>query len=284
MELDAFALGRLPVTNAEWRLFMEADGYRDEHWWDTEQARAWRVGELDQSEEKKPLRDVRRDFQREFEAAAEKYRTTQAAGETWRELAAMNDEAFERELDAWSPSGKVIDEPMFWHNPRYNNPAQPVVGVSWYEARAYCNWLGAQTGRDCQLPGEARWEAAARGSAGREFAWGGEVDQARVNCYENHLRTTTPVGIFATGDTPEGLADMNGNVWEWTADLFREYPVRPGDDRDDPEAAGRRVLRGGSFFGARNNVRTASRDHSLPAPRSDGLGFRVCCVPPPIDS
>lgn len=284
VELEPFALGQFPVTNAEWRLFMEAGGYEDERWWDTEQARAWLAGELDQEEVKQGWREVWERARENLEGMAKEYRWTPDAVERWKEYVELDAQGFDRLLDDAYSSGRRQREPVFWHDPRYNNPAQPVVGVSWYEARAYCNWLSAQSGRGFRLPGEARWEAAARGVGGREFAWDGGFDQAKLNFYETHLRTTTPVGIFAAGNTPEGLADMSGNVWEWTASLFRDYPINPGDGRDDPAAVGRRVLRGGSFHDDRSYVRAAYRSHTHPSARNGLIGFRVCCVPPPIES
>jgi formylglycine-generating enzyme required for sulfatase activity len=103
----------------------------------------------------------------------------------------------------------------------------------------------------------------------------------KANVYDTHLRTTTPVGIFPAGDSPQGLADMTGNVWEWTRDRFADYPIRPGDDRGEATGRQPRVLRGGAFHG-RQFVRAACRSHLDPAYRNYYVGFRVSCELSPI--
>ena len=90
------------------------------------------------------------------------------------------------------------------------------------------------------------------------------------------MRGTTPPGVFSAGDTPEGLVDMTGNVWEWTGSAYRPYPYRPDDGREDPEVADvRRVVRGGSWSGTRDYARCAYRDSCPPDDRDGDLGFRV---------
>ena len=167
------------------------------------------------------------------------------------------------------------------HDPEYNHPAHPVVGICWHEARAYCAWLSAQTGEAYRLPSEVEWEAAARGRARRRYAWEGDFDPARCNSFESHARGTTPVGVFPAGDTPQGIADMSGNVWEWTGSLYRPYPYGADDGRENAEDGdGRRVVRGGSWRFGRGFARCASRNGSPPGSRDGNLGFRVLCVSP----
>ena len=153
--------------------------------------------------------------------------------------------------------GKVKDfagertEPLFWNDPRFDNPAQPVMGVTWYEAVAYCAWLTAtlDDGYTYRLPTEAEWERAARGSEGWTFPWGDEWQADRCNSEETGLGTTSPVGLFPRGATGSGLQDMAGNVWEWCRDWYAgDYYVRSRDGHNPsgPKEGVFHVLRGGS--------------------------------------
>ena len=151
-----------------------------------------------------------------------------------------------------------------------------VVGICWFEAQAYCAWLSAQTGQPLRLPTEAEWEAAARGLAGRRYAFGDNFDPAYCNTFETHIRSTTPIGVFPGGETPEGLVDMTGNTWEWTSSCYMDYPYNAVDGREDPVTPGaRRVVRGGSWGGVPSLVRAAFRLGYDLGYRDGSLGLRV---------
>jgi len=276
--LAPFRLCRFPVTHAEWRGFMDAGGYDDERWWVTEADRRWRRGE-DTAEGAKAQwrenRQVVRDDPDWIGRALAAGRFTSKQAEDWEALRVMADADFEARLEDWYPPGRQT-WPAFWNDSAFNHPAQPVVGVCWHEARAYAAWLTAQSGRRFRLPTEAEWEAAARGRDGRRYPWGEAFDLAvRCNAFATHVRATTPVGVFPEGDSPEGLADLAGNVWEWTGALYRPYPYRPDDGREDPGAGGRRVVRGGSWGDGPAGLRSADRSWNSPDFRIYDLGFRL---------
>jgi len=170
----------------------------------------------------------------------------------------------------------------------------PVVNVSWEDAIAYCKWFNG-TYQDelkeagnllLRLPTEAEWEKAARGAYGNDWPWGNEFDQNKCNSSESKKGDTTPVGVYSAlgGDSPYGCADMVGNVWEWTHSLYKNYPYDAKDGREDESGRHSRILRGGSFNGARNHARCACRSLSLfiSDNRNHSLGFRVCVYSPSV--
>jgi formylglycine-generating enzyme required for sulfatase activity len=175
--------------------------------------------------------------------------------------------------------------PSDWHNgqlPR-GRENHPVVNGTWHDALAYCAWLGQKINRPVSLPSEAEWEKAARGFQDqREYPWG-DWDELRANTCELALGDTTPVGLFPNGASPFGLLDMTGNVREWTRSLFSfGYPYDPTDQaREDLLAPDDqpRVLRGGSFYCAREFARCAHRQRYYPDFGFYNFGFRVVISP-----
>jgi formylglycine-generating enzyme required for sulfatase activity len=185
-------------------------------------------------------------------------------------------QAFVRESDRLPPS--------HWTGAQYpeNLGDHPVVYVRWPDAVAYCNWLSRKTGQSYRLPTEAEWEKAARGAQGHTWPWGNDWSAAKCNSKEAQRRTTTPTSQFSPdGDSVYGAADMAGNVWEWCSSLYRPYPYRANDGREDSQANGERVVRGGSFADNRESVRGASRHRRLPNIRDNATGFRVVRETPP---
>jgi formylglycine-generating enzyme required for sulfatase activity len=278
VELAAFSIGRFPVTNAEWRCFMDADGYDDEQWWETAAAKAWRRGETAAEGQKTAWRDQRRVLienpGRIRELVAED-RLTSKNAEEWEWLLARSDSELEDWLTERHPGGRET-VPGQWNDPSFNHPSHPVVGICWHEARAYCAWLSANSGRSYRLPTEAEWEATAAGRSRRVFAWGNDFFPENCNTFESHIRRTTPIGVFPSGDSPDCVADLTGQVYGWTASLFQAYPYRAADAEDDR----RRVVRGGSWFDDRRLARCAYRHYYDPGFRYNDLGFRLLCVSP----
>jgi formylglycine-generating enzyme required for sulfatase activity len=151
----------------------------------------------------------------------------------------------------------------------------PVVHISWYDGCAYCAWLSNLLGCDCRLPTEAEWEKAARGTDGRIYPWGNELpDESRCN-FDDLIGKTSDVTAYLKGSSPYGVLDMAGNVDEWTATLYWEYPYHVANGRENPEIDQGRVLRGGSFSDPAYEVRCTARGSNFAAGREDFIGFRV---------
>jgi formylglycine-generating enzyme required for sulfatase activity len=176
--------------------------------------------------------------------------------------------------DYWSDAGRQWRKgeerefPAYWEERAWTLDNHPVVGVSWYEAEAYCKWLNAHLppGKGVRLPTEAEWEWAARGPEGRRYPWGDEPPAERCNFGETGLNRTSAVGAFPMGVSNWGVViasdtqsvhDLAGNVWEWTSSEYTEDYSRAHSL--ESTAGALRVVRGGSWYGAPWYVRSASR-------------------------
>ena len=172
------------------------------------------------------------------------------------------------EEQCWQAGGFGENEkPEDW-NEQLPHPTCPVVSVSWYEAAAYCAWAA------CRLPAEAEWEFASRGKEARKYLWGKEEPDASRANYGSNVSAPTPVGLYPLGVTPEGLADMAGNVWEWVSDWYGEYSPRLRENPRGPAKGSRQVLRGGSYFSPPQNLRASVRNRNQPGHRGSSIGFR----------
>jgi len=172
-----------------------------------------------------------------------------------------------RKIYYWSKDGKKwlkeekSKNPRYWFEHKWNGPNLPVVGVSFYESEAFCNWLTEtiNDGYSYSLPDGKQGEVAAAGFDKRKFPWGNRWDKRKCNTAEDGMDSTSPVGIYRKGATPEGIFDLAGNVFEWTWDAKREH-----------------LLRGGSWLGDRSYARCAYRFRFNPGLGDFYVGFR--CV------
>ena len=157
------------------------------------------------------------------------------------------------------PPGKS-HTPKYWDDQQFNRPAQPVVGVDWYDAHAFAHWAGKR------LPTGDEWELAARGTTKNLYPWGDTFDKSRCACAEAKTDGPAPVNSYPNGSSPLGVLNLAGNVMEWTADLY--------DDSGDKS----RALRGGAWT-TRCELHGVAYLRNLgaaPTVRKNIIGFR--CV------
>ncbi len=279
--LSTYQLAFAPVTNAEYACFVEAGGYTDDRWWLADGALEWRNGEFENSDGKDWERELRQEFQELGQDEFQRQRQlTDNQLDLWRSALDVADDEFNQWLiSLYDAPGIAFTEPEQWRNHYFNQAPQPVVGVCWYEASAYCEWLGSQSGQSVRLPTEAEWEVASRGISRHEYPWGNsEPGDLQINSDVAHLRRTSPVGVFESGNTPDGLTDMAGNVFEWCYDWYGGYQPGPVRNPTGPTDGGARVLRGGGWIGLARHCRSACRDSDVPSFRDFDVGFRFAQV------
>lgn len=195
----------------------------------------------------------------------------------------------------WGWLGKALEDednpiedgvlyPRYWRDPRFGATRRtaPVVGVSWWEANAYCKWLlehwdeleegrqGLPKPKKIRLPTEAEWVRAAGGKQDGRFAFGllrnPEEEITRcANTAESGIGRTTPVWMYPQGESPLRVMDMSGNVWEWQANFWDK-------DRD------RLSLRGGLWSLHQDSTRVSVGDYSPPGSWYGGIGFRMVAL------
>ncbi|MBK8026590.1 MAG: SUMF1/EgtB/PvdO family nonheme iron enzyme [Chloroflexi bacterium] len=151
---------------------------------------------------------------------------------------------------------------------------QPRINLSWYEADAYARWRGGR------LPTEAEWEYAARGEAGRVFAWGDGYQLGYSIINEISRGGTAPTAPDLVGSRPTdlswmGVYDVVGNACEWVADWFGRYEEGEQANPTGPETGTERVIRGGNFLSSPTTARLAVRTSRDPAQRARSCGVRV---------
>jgi gamma-glutamyl hercynylcysteine S-oxide synthase len=262
VNIRPFRIARAPVTNGEYRQFVEDGGYRQPRWW-SEDGRQWlETGGAPQLE---------KSFAKFFNKALK---------------------------ETGEPSGikEKLDHPVYWRREANGGWQQrlfdryvpledrlPLIHVGWYEAEAYCNWARRR------LPSEAEWEAAASSQPASEgpgfsrhrhlFPWGDQAprsDQANLD-----WRNCGPVevSLHPAGDSPFGCRQMIGNIWEWTADSFEPYPgfiADPYKEYSKPWFGTHKVLRGGCWATSSLLIRNTWRNFYTPDRRDVYAGFRTC--------
>lgn len=167
-------------------------------------------------------------------------------------------------------------QPSLWDDANFNHPAQPVVAVSWFDAAAYCEWLGRATGRRYRLPTEAEWERAARGGVeGKPYPWGDTPPESLPDYAARWKTGPEPVGRYAAN--AYGLFNMGDNVHEWCADWYDAgyYSRSPERNPPGPADGKRRASRGGSWRHHIKVTRSAARSSIPPEFKYADYGFRI---------
>ncbi|MDJ0837115.1 MAG: SUMF1/EgtB/PvdO family nonheme iron enzyme [Acidobacteriota bacterium] len=196
-----------------------------------------------------------------------------------------------KEQRFWTDEGwdwlksKGKNKPLGWDRAGFEEDEQPVVGVSWFEASAYCKWLSGTMALPSELsvmlPTGAQWEWAARGSENRPYPWGTRKPSKELANFGGTVGKTTAVGSCPKGATPEGVHDMAGNVWEWCRDHWsdRAYRQRQSITEDPYHQEGDaavRALRGGAWYCFAADLRASNRYGDRVWNRDDSIGFRCC--------
>ncbi|MBF0629874.1 MAG: SUMF1/EgtB/PvdO family nonheme iron enzyme [Magnetococcales bacterium] len=180
--------------------------------------------------------------------------------------------------DFWQEEqGWIFRQEKGWSEPdewpgQLNHPNRPVVGVSWYEAWAYCHWLHNKRGIPFYLPEEKDWERAASPD-GRTYPWGNEKPTPELaNFDQSKIGAPSPVGLYPTGNSLYGHCDLAGNVWEWSACPWEEGGVK---DEHIKKFGPPKVVRGGSWDDPDFYLRADHRLVSVAGNREGVLGFRL---------
>ena len=191
--------------------------------------------------------------------------------------------AFIEATDRPTPRGHNGEET--WLDETLNGDTQPVVGVTWFDAQAFAEWIGGS------LPTEAQWERAARGTSARTYPWGDTPPKARQHAnFARRYNRPVSVGQFSKGESPEGIADLAGNVWEWCLDEYSPTAYQRGssDVSRNPlnlrfrDVLRARVIRGGAWDVGRAFLRSGLRFKFYPLDSTHTIGFRVVRPRPKI--
>lgn len=182
------------------------------------------------------------------------------------------------------------ESPLYWNDSRCNDPNQPVVGITWADAMAYCSWRSKKEHAKYSIPTEAQWEKAARGEDKRKYPWGNQPPDKKRAVTEITEKMPT-VGICELGRSPYGVSDLVGSVWNWCFDWYDKeyYRKSPDSNPAGPETGIRKAVRGGNwvFLGCCSGtpayaLRTSRRNSFHQSIQKKSIGFR--CIKKPVSS
>ena len=259
--LRPFQIARAPVSNREFREFVQDDGYRQPNWWSEKGWRWLESGGSPQLED-----SFAKFFNKPIKQSSHAHESKEKLEHPiyWRR----------------DPDGHWQQRLFDRYVPLQDN--LPVVHVSWYEAEAFCAWAGRR------LPSEAEWEAAASAEPSsdgsslsnkrRHFSWG-DMPPSHAEANLDWQNGIVEISSHAAGDSGFGCRQMIGNVWEWTADNFMPYPgftPDPYKEYSKPWFGTHKVLRGGCWATSSRLIRNTWRNFYTPDRRDVWAGFRTC--------
>lgn len=282
--LPEFELAFAPVTCGEFARFIEAGGYDNPQWFPGDYAQRWWRGEVRNEEAIAFWLPRLKALAADFDRAVEQYFAGEPQGyiEELRPYSKWSAEELAYQIE-YRFGARKVRFPGRWQDPLLTQPLLPVTSICVIEARAYCLWLSRQTGWRIELPTEAMWEVAARGGTARPYPWDPSIEPVgrwHLNADPAHLRRNAPVGAFPAADTPSGLADMAGNVVQWTSSAYTprlDAGVACAALADDDV---RRTARGGDWSETVERCRATARFAQPAALRAPRLGFRIARIGP----
>lgn len=281
--LDAFWIGQFPVTNAEYACFIKAGGYEDKRWWVGEAAQRWWRGEGTGDGLRANVQDLLTRYVSSPQLLLHHrelgiYSSSELA---FLEAALLMDDIDLQHLLDSRYASHAIRRPRYWQMHPFLVATSPVAGVSWFEAVAFCRWLGAIVQMDVSLPSEAEWEASCQVRSVTEGVERG-LPAVAGNSIDTRLFRPSPIGVFSLGN--DGMcSDMIGNVSEWTRSIDYElfaYPYVCGDGRESLDTSGDmyRITRGGGWNNSHVDSRRECRTCIHPSIQSEHTGFRLVAV------
>lgn len=282
-----FRIAAFPVTIAEFNCFVMAGGYDDSRWWKTEAAKKWWEGEL--CDEEGRLRQLYRYWNLVAEpkmgVSMVSSAPTQHDHDWALQFASLSPLEAWNCIVSWYPKRKKR-KPDFWGDEQYSSGLKPVVGITFFEAEAYCAWLSHETKTHFCIPTEAQWEISVRRkkshsieastATNRIWPWGSTPPtQFQINFAQSGIGSTSPTGIFPESNTIEGLADAAGNVFEWTSSKWTSSGLDPASVNSITTGTEMRAVRGGAWLRSGQHCRTRYRNGSSPLGSYFGMGFRL---------
>lgn len=274
--LKKFSIGNFLVTNKEFHEFITDGGYKNPEYWESAIGLKWVQRDS----------DTINHLINSASGIGYMHFTSELVGKRiiLDEIPLQTRRMIDREL------------PLYWSDPAYNRPNQPIVGINWWEANAYCKWLETKFKKmgiisqvqTVRIPFEAEWETVARKCGnGNIYPWQkGEPSDCALLSSSFHRESTTPlltpktrscgVGLFDFVDSVLPITDLVGNVWEWTSSKVQKYNNESFKQELEIQGEDDRIARGSSWLSKEEeSSQITFRSFDPPYFAYEDLGFRI---------